>query len=355
MSSDSNFLTGTPIKDRSFDLLISEPARLRRYLKRKLQDELRAAGFTPESINVEQGPEQQPLWLAGIRVRGNHIVLIIPPGFDQSREYWYLFDRLPCVVYLAWLTRKNLDFVVDFSDGQKGFRNVLGFSGNQGSVWLVPDPDFFISRAYASVREQAVPSWKDRNREIIWRGSPNGQGLVSNATMRVDDAALIQRVRMCLLLRDQTGIDARLVNFGRTDSLSQDDARALELADIVGQSVDNSEWRQRCFAIDIDGYTNSWSGLFTKLLMGCCVLKVASPSGYRQWYYHRLEPWQHYIPVAADLSDLQQKIDWCQSHDKECEQVAKHGRELALAMDFETEYQEAAAALPDSPEVVIRP
>jgi len=355
MSIDSNFLTGSPIKDRSFDLLISGPARLRRYLKRKLLDELHAAGFTPESIKMERGPEQQPLWLAGIRLRENHIVLIIPPGLEQSREFWYLFDRLPCVVYLAWLTQKNLDFVVDFSDGQRGYKNVLGFSGNEESVWLIPDPDFFINRAYASVREQAVPNWPDRSREIIWRGSPNGEGMVSNATMRADDIALMQRVRMCLLLREHRGIDARLVNFGRTDSLSLDDVRALEMAGIVGQSVDSSEWRQRRFAIDIDGYTNSWSGLFTKLLMGCCVLKVASPAGFRQWYYHRLEPWQHYIPVAADLSDLMHQIEWCQAHETECEQVAKQGRDLALSMDFSTVYQQAATALVNSPQVSIQP
>ena len=42
--------------------------------------------------------------------------------------------------------------------------------------------------------------------------------------------------------------------------------------------------------IDIDGWANSWSGLFQKLLSGSTVLKVASNKGFRQWYYDRLEP-----------------------------------------------------------------
>ena len=45
------------------------------------------------------------------------------------------------------------------------------------------------------------------------------------------------------------------------------------------------------FQIDIDGNTNSWPGLFQKLLTGSAILKVASPYGYRQWYYDRLRPW----------------------------------------------------------------
>ena len=105
------------------------------------------------------------------------------------------------------------------------------------------------------------------------------------------------------------------------------------------------------FAIDIDGYTNAWSGLFVRLLMGCCVLKVESPTGHRQWYYPRMEAWRHYIPVAADLGDLQQQIDWCQSHEKECEQIANQGRELALSMHFKTVYQQASADLVNSAQV----
>lgn len=339
---------------RSIELLSSLPAIRRRKLKRELHEVLQASGAAAGRIEVEHGLYHRPPWLTGIRVRENRIVLIIAPGVERSRVYWYLFDRLPGVLYLARLTGKNLEFVADVSDGHMGYRNVLGFCSNQDRVCLIPDPDFFNSHGYANVRQQAAPDWVERRAEIIWRGSPNGQGLISNAAMRADDEALIQRVRMCLLLRDQKGIDARLVMSDRTENLSPEDARWLEQAGIAGQPIDRSEWWRRRYAIDVDGYTNAWSGLFVRLLMGCCVLKVVSPTGHRQWYYQRLEAWRHYIPVAADFSDLQQKIDWCQSHEKECEQVANQGRELALSMDFNTVYQQAAADLVNSPEVTVR-
>ena len=87
------------------------------------------------------------------------------------------------------------------------------------------------------------------------------------------------------------------------------DRRNLEQAGILAGYVDQMTWLVRKFALDIDGNTNAWSNLFTRLLAGCCVIKIASPLGFRQWYYDELKPWQHFVPVRADLSDLREKIE----------------------------------------------
>ena len=79
----------------------------------------------------------------------------------------------------------------------------------------------------------------------------------------------------------------------------------------------------------------------TRLHQGCCVLKVESPLGYRQWYYDRLRPYEHYIPIKADLSDFFEQVEWGRSHLKECEEVARNGQLLARSMSFESETIEA--------------
>lgn len=33
-----------------------------------------------------------------------------------------------------------------------------------------------------------------------------------------------------------------------------------------------------------------------------------------------------HVPVKADMSDLQEKLEWCHSHDKECEQIAANAK-----------------------------
>lgn len=40
-------------------------------------------------------------------------------------------------------------------------------------------------------------------------------------------------------------------------------------------------------------------------------------SGYYEHFYNELRPWEHYIPVRADLGDLLDKIRWARSHDEE--------------------------------------
>lgn len=345
MNSAASLLRRLTMYERGLEIVRSKPVIRRRTLKRRMLAVLADSGSTVRQVELKPGPAEQPLWVVGVRVSKGRMALTLAPGIEQTRQFWYLFDRLPGVLHLAALAGRDLQFKVDVSDGHLGFQDVLAFCSNHDSVILIPDPDFFASRGYAELREQAAPAWAGRSSDIIWRASPNGQGRISNATMKPDDTDLVQRVRMCLMLRDQQGVDARLVMSDRTEELTPTDAQRLEQAGISGQAIDRVEWWQQRYAIDVDGYTNAWSGLFTRLLMGCCVLKIASPTGHRQWYYHRLEPWQHYVPLAADLSDLLQKIDWCRTHETDCQRIAGQGRDLALSMDFESEYRRAAELL----------
>ena len=75
------------------------------------------------------------------------------------------------------------------------------------------------------------------------------------------------------------------------------------------------------------------------------MLKVASPLGYRQWYYDDLVPWRHFVPVAADLGDLIEKIEWCRAHPDECEGIAAAGQALAMSMTLEREMERGIAKL----------
>jgi hypothetical protein len=67
------------------------------------------------------------------------------------------------------------------------------------------------------------------------------------------------------------------------------------------------------------------------------VLKVASPLGYRQWYYDALTPWVHYVPVRADLSDLHAMISWCRANLDECERIAAQGQAFAMCRTYDSE------------------
>jgi len=244
----------------------------------------------------------------------------------------------------------------DLADAIRDPGPVLGFCSNLPESILVPDRGFHAGRGYARERlaAAAAAAFEARDPTLVWRGSPTGRGDYWKPGMLASDPGLRQRVRMCLVLRDamradpRLGVDARIIA-GR--SVAPDAAAAYREAGIDGGTIPQESWLGRRFAIDIDGNANAFSNLFIRLVYGCCVLKVASPAGFRQWYYDRLEPWRHFIPVAADLSDLVERIGWCREHPDECRQIAAAGRSLALSMTPATETRLAVERLHGRPPV----
>jgi hypothetical protein len=82
------------------------------------------------------------------------------------------------------------------------------------------------------------------------------------------------------------------------------------------------------YQIDIDGVTATFTALPWKLLCGSLVFKQTSPNF--MWFHRALVPWQHYIPLHNDLSDLEPMLQWAITHDSEARQIAENGRLFAL-------------------------
>lgn len=232
-------------------------------------------------------------------------------------------------------------WTADLGDWVRFPGQVIGFCSNREESLLVPDRGFHASRGYARERRRAAraPAFADRDPRIVWRGSPTGQGRAFSEPFTVENHDVIQRVRVCLALRDlpqaaRGDIDVKIAVRRQATTAA---AEAYRRTGIAGGYVPQPSWCQRRYALDIDGHANAFSNLFTRLVYGCCVIKVASPLGFRQWYYDRLIPWQHFVPVAADLSDLVDVLAWCQAHPRDCQAIAAAGQRVALAMTPATE------------------
>lgn len=244
---------------------------------------------------------------------------------------------------LAAANNGDQDWMIRFEVGdlppQKGrsvsFERRLG----DANTALVPDSYFFVFKGF---REHwiggNVPSWNQKATRFVWRGSTTGAGELTRETL-----AQAPRVRLCEMGQNLGSI----ADFGITSVVQ---ARSdFDTVEIEQALKDQGLWREYMpqhvmgankFLIEIDGNANSW-GLFAKLLMGCCILKVDSP--FEQWFYERLEPWVHYVPVARDLSDLPERMRWCLKHDKACHKIADAARKLAEVMTFDAEMATAAS------------
>jgi hypothetical protein len=267
---------------------------------------------------------------------------------SAGRDRVETLARIPVLLHLLSRTAAGFPEVrADFGDGGLGEDGQIGFSASAEGAILVPDPFFFNARGYDLVRRLAQGSqlpWMRRSDILLWRGGSTGHGLNSTTAMNSDDPVLRQRIRLCLKLRALEGTDARIVGIPQTHDRARDEAR-LRTAGIMGPRVLAESWILRKFAIDIDGNTNAWTNLFTRLLMGCCVLKVESEHGYRQWYYDDLVPWRHFVPIRPDLADLIEKIAWCRANLAACQDIAAAGQTFAMARTWESEVAGAIARL----------
>lgn len=228
----------------------------------------------------------------------------------------------------------------DYNDMVREDGPFLGFCSNRAGTILIPDRGFHTSRGYASERSRGgyAPRWDTRDPVVLWRGNYSGIGDVVTQTMSPQDSRLIQRARMCLIARDIPGTDIFFAVGPRWPAWIAEPYRA---AGIAGRYVDESTWLGRKFAIDVDGNSNAFTNLFIRMLYGCCVIKIASPFGFRQWYYDDLVPWTHFVPVQADMSDLAEKIGWCRDNDEACRTIATNARRFAEERTFAQERRAA--------------
>jgi hypothetical protein len=216
----------------------------------------------------------------------------------------------------------------------------VGYCANTSEIGLIPDPDFMASRGYADflahLEKNPVP-WAERKQVAYWRGATTGHG--DGTEPRWES---LQRVHLCKAVQ---GPHADLFNAGISRVQLAPGDPGIEEIPLRGymkpyeSSLDLHKYR---YQIDIDGYTSAWSALFTKLATGSAVLKVASRDGWRQWYYDRLVPWENYVPVAADMSDLVEKTRWLIDHDDEAQRIGAAGRALALSMTYESQVHAGA-------------
>ena len=54
------------------------------------------------------------------------------------------------------------------------------------------------------------------------------------------------------------------------------------------------------------------------------------------------------MPVAADLSDLHERIAWCRANSAACRAIAARGQEFVMARDFDSEMASAVERVRDA-------
>lgn len=176
-------------------------------------------------------------------------------------------------------------------------------------------------RAQAHVSEDSVNRvWSTKKQKAVFRGSNTGHGCsVADNT----------RLKLVALGRDHSRIlDVGITKWNLRIRKAKD-SPYLTIPDVSGFSlVPKLSYEQQSnykYIVNVDGHVSAFR-LSRLLGLSSCILIVESD--YALWFSRMLRPYEHFIPVKADLSDLVEKVEWCMRHDSECEAVSRNAFEF---------------------------
>ncbi|KAJ7319430.1 glycosyl transferase family 90-domain-containing protein [Mycena albidolilacea] len=163
--------------------------------------------------------------------------------------------------------------------------------------------------------------WKDKKSQIYWRGSSTG-GQVFGSNYRD-----FPRFKLVELARQHSDlVNAAITSFSDELCGSECDREAIiEEYNITGQGAPREDEYAYKYLLDVDG--NAFSGRYLGLLRsGSLVFKATV---FEEYFNDWLRPFERYIPVLPDLSDLLEQLEWAMSHDDEAQLIQERGREIS--------------------------
>lgn len=166
--------------------------------------------------------------------------------------------------------------------------------------------------------------WDKKKPTAVFRGSTTGKGVTINTNPRLKVAYLSKITPL-----DENGIpylDAGITKWNNRPRklenqkyLSTIEIKKLPFGLVSKLSI--TEQSTYKYIINIDGHVSAFR-LSLELSTGSVILLVDSE--WKLWYSELLVPYEHYIPIKNDLSDLIEKIKWCRNNDDKCKKIASN-------------------------------
>jgi hypothetical protein len=222
---------------------------------------------------------------------------------------------------------RELAFSFDDNSGDPGLRFDRARGSKEPRI-----PDLYLSAEIAKWEKarplldaHQAPPFLQRKKQLFWRGSTTGRFILS-----FEEFCNNHRVKACLHATRELPAHAdckiaRIVQI--PEELRQEARRFLRENKILSPVIDAKDFAQYQMFLDLPGNASAW-GSCIRYLQGMLVFRVAHE--HELFYYEALHPWVHYIPVAADLSDLKSGVEWALLHQNEAAQIAAKGQAIML-------------------------
>jgi hypothetical protein len=171
--------------------------------------------------------------------------------------------------------------------------------------------------------------WQDRIPTAIFRGASTGCGttIETNPRLRLchmSDNSPREKIGEQMIRLLDAGITK--LNLRPRKMMSSPYLSLIEPSTIkkVNPLTPLEQSRYK-YIVHVDGHVAAFR-LSLELSMGS-VLLIAE-SKYRLWFRKYLVPYEHYVPIQSDLSDLFDKIRWCRFNDEKCKEIASNAKKF---------------------------
>lgn len=193
--------------------------------------------------------------------------------------------------------------------------------------WEIITNKYFLGSCrdlYIDIKQTINTNYDSKIPTAIFRGSSTGCGTTIKNNPRLKLAYLSKKYKDHPRYRGM--LDAQITKFTKTVKkhysdkyISYTDPKQLRLKPSKKISIGTiSNYK---YVINVEGNIAAFR-LTLELSFNSVILLVSS--NFSLWYQPLLQPWVHYVPVKADLSDLMDKIAWCKSNDSKCKEIASN-------------------------------
>lgn len=199
----------------------------------------------------------------------------------------------------------DLETVIAIDIGDKPHARVdtpiFGFQKERSSpAILLPDIDFLRENFYRNPAFLDQTPYEQKSTSAIFVGSTSGGGLI---TMQAVRNLSVPRIRSAVYFKGNQDVEFRLPAIVQCDSVETEDL--IRSLGICGDRVAYVAQFHHKFIISIDGNGATCSRIAVALRSNSVLLKYESPNVL--YYFDRLIPWVHYIPIFQDR-DVQNAI-----------------------------------------------
>lgn len=204
---------------------------------------------------------------------------------------------------------------------------IIGFASNkelvsQKKVILIPDNE--VMSGYKELllnvaNHNKKYTWDSKKSSIFWRG------IASGSRFHTDTKTFYPRLAFMHYAKNKTYIDAGFTDYLVTTTTQ--DTKYLAQNFPISKYVKPEDSLQFRYLLDIDGHSCSYERMAWILSSNSLLMKHSSNKV--QWYYEDLIPYQHYIPIAADFSDMEKQLLWAEDHPKEVQQIIANANSFA--------------------------